>query len=410
MIFFEDIPYASERMGIIWTLGTVAGACILEFGPEGSTHYAAAQHGTYNGKMSASLYTTGLTEKEVVFGDLSILEKGACELIKINRPSHLFVLPSAVSEIIGVDIDSVCQGLNQSSDTEVLGLGGISLDSDYTVGVERVLSLLAEKVVQEPTDIGIKKYNIIGSGMDCYNYKADFKEIERMMADAFGFYPQANFTGDSSMKSLKSAGEAACNIVLRKEGIPCAQILKERFGQPYCYGAPYGIAGTISWIKAVERMIHVQPLMDFLKKEVLQVKELKDRLDYHKRISRCTDASFVISGRYDLLKSCGPFIRDELQFQIKGAVLTHPVLTGETDEFMFFRDDTEKYAYISSKYPDFLLADAVTLQHFKGQIPGIQISNPNLGAIRLYSYTPFMGFRGAQVIIQELGNMLLKPT
>lgn len=409
MILFEDIPYASERMGIIWTLGTVADACMLEFGPEGSTHYAAAQHGTYNGKMNASLYTTGLTEREIVFGDPGILEKGVQELINTNSLSHLFVLPSILSEIIGMDVDSVCQGLNQSSDTEVISLGGISLDSDYTVGVERVLSLLAEKVVEEPICTGIKTYNIIGSGMDSYNYKADIKEIERMMAGAFGFTPQANFTGDSSMKSLKSSGEAVCNIVLRKEGIPCAQILKERFGQPYCYGTPYGINGTISWLKAVERMIHVEPLTDFLEKETIQAIELKERLDYHKRISRCTDASLVLSGQYDLLKSCGPFIRDELQFQIKGSVLTHPVMTEEADEFIFFRDDTEKYVYITSKYPDFLLADAVTLQHFKGQIPGIQISNPNLGAMRLYAYTPFMGFRGAQVIIQELANMLLKP-
>lgn len=195
MILFEDIPYASERMGIIWTLGTVTQACILEFGPEGSTHYAAAQHETYNGKMNASLYTTGMTEREVVFGDPGILEKGIRELINANAPSHLFVLPSAVSEIIGLDVDSICRGLNKGADTQVLSLGGIRIDSDYTAGIQRVLSLLAEQVVQEPTGAGVNTYNIIGSGMDCFNYKADLKEIERMMAAAFGFTPGKVYWG-----------------------------------------------------------------------------------------------------------------------------------------------------------------------------------------------------------------------
>lgn len=211
------------------------------------------------------------------------------------------------------------------------------------------------------------------------------------------------------MERLKSAGEAVCNIVLRKEGIPCAQILEKRFGQPYCYGTPYGIQGTISWLKAVESMIHVQPSADFLEKETLQVEALKVRLDYHKRISKSIDTSLAISGRYDLLKSFGPFISDELQFQIKGLVLTHPVDTMDAVEgALFFRNDTKKYDYISSKAPNFLLGDAVTLEHFRGQIAGIQISNPNLGAMQLYEYAPFMGFRGAQVIIQKLANMLLR--
>ena len=407
MKLFEDLPYASERMGILWTLGAVEGACVLEFGPEGSTHYAAAQHGTYNGKMNASLYTTGLTEREVVFGDPDLLETGMRELIQTHRPSHLFVVPSAVSEIIGMDVESLCRRMDRASDTSVICIGGISLDSDHTVGVERVLSLLAEHVVREPAKTPGRTYNVIGSGMDRYNYRADLKEIQRLMAEAFGFVPKAVFSADSSMREMASAGEADCNIVIRKEGISCAKILEDRFGQPFFYGAPYGIEGTTSWLEAVGAMLDAAPSAAFVQEETRQACEVKDRLDYHRLISRSAGASVMMAGSYDLLKDCGPFIRNELTFSINGSVLTHPSAEGIADGFLFFENDTAKYNYIQSRAPDFLLADAVTLGRFKGRIPGVQISNPNLGGMRLYAYTPFMGFRGAQVLMQELGNLML---
>ena len=409
MILFEDIPYGSERMGIIWTLGDVAGACMLEFGPEGSTHYAAAQHGTYNGRLRASLFTTGLSEREVVFGDPGILEKSVRELIDTHHPSHLFVVPSAVCEIIGMDLDGLCLSLSRESDTRVLSIGGSGLDVDYTAGVERVLSMLAEHVVRQPSGTDVGTYNVIGSSMDWYNYQADLNEIERLMTAAFGLGPKAVFTTGSSMGDLMAAGEAACNIVIRKEGLACAKILEQRFGQPYFYGAPYGLKGTIAWLDAVGAMIRVAPSADFIKKETLEVNALKERLDYHRRMSRSTGASVVMAGNYDLLKYCGPFIRDELHFQIKGSVLTHPVKAQEEDGLLFFRNDSAKYTHIAAQGPDFLLADAVTLRHFSGQIPGIQVSNPNLGAMKLYAYTPFMGFRGAQVLIQELANLAFAP-
>ena len=407
MNLFEDLPYPSERMGILWSLGTVEGACVLEFGPEGSTHYAAAQHGTYNAKMNAALFTTGLTEKEVVFGDPDLLETAMQELIQMHRPSHLFVVPSAVSEIIGMDVESLCRRMCRETGTPVICIGNISLNSDHTVGVERVLSLLAEHVVQNPIKSDPCSYNVIGSVMDCFNYRADLKEIERLMKNAFGFSPKAVFTADTSMGQLASAGEAACNIVFRHEGIPCAEILKGRFGQPFFHGIPYGIEGTRRWLEAVGTMVNRAPSAAFIRQESLETREFADRLAYHKRIARSLRPSVVVCGGLDLLENGVPFLRDELQLEIKGAVLNHPVRSKPADEILFFRNDTEKYDYIAAQSPHLLLADAVTLRHFKGRIPGTQVANPNLGAMRLYAHMPLMGFRGAQVLVQELANLLL---
>lgn len=408
MKLFQDIPYASERMGILWTLGTVTDAYILEFGPEGSTHYAAVQHGTYNADMKADLYTTGLTEKEVIFGDTGLLIQAARELIERHRPSHLFILPSAVSEITGVDIDSVCRALSRQSTTQVINIGGISLDSCYTNGIERILAMLAEKAVRQPDRVSPKTYNLIGSNMDCFNYLSDIKEVERLLAGAFQLSLKTIFTGGTSMEKLVSAGEAAFNIVLRKEGLSCARILQERFGQPYFYGIPYGIEGTRSWIKSVAEMICIRPDQTFLEREITLSQEFIERMNYYKRASQKIKPSFVICGSYDLLKNLAPFMENELDFEIKALILTHMLPEDAKEGLLYFKTDTEKYAFITSIAPDYLLSDAITLRHFQTSIPGLQIANPNLCRERRFAYTPFMGFRGAQVISQDISNLILQ--
>ncbi len=407
MILFEDLPYASERMGILWTLGTIRGACVLEFGPEGSTHYAAAQHGTYNAPMRADLYTTGLTENEVVFGDPGRLETAVRELIDNRHPSHLFIIPSAVSEITGMDMDGICLALSRETPTRVIPFSGISLSSEHTQGVRRALSMVAKTVVRQAPSVEMTTYNIIGPGMDCCNYLADIREIERLMAGAFGYTAAAIFTADTSMEELSIAGKAAFNIVLRNEGIPCAKILKNRFGQPYYYKAPYGIAGTLSWIESVAEITGRSPSAVFLEKEAKTISEFRQRLDYQKRIAGHRTLSFVICGPYDLLKGLAPFIRDELGFHVSALVLTHPIPEYMPSAFNFFKNDSLKYEFIANAAPDYLLADAVTLRHFKGQIPGLQVSNPNLGMVKRFAWTPFMGFRGVQVLAQDFANLIL---
>ena len=42
-------PVANDRMGIIWTLSSIEGACVIEFGPAGTTHYAVEGVGSLNG-------------------------------------------------------------------------------------------------------------------------------------------------------------------------------------------------------------------------------------------------------------------------------------------------------------------------------------------------------------------------
>lgn len=328
-------------------------------------------------------------------------------MISIHCPSHLFVVPSAVSEIIGTDLEGICLTLSRELNSRVIPISGLSLDNNHTEGVRRILTLLADTVITPPKSRQIDTFNIIGPGMDCYNYLADIRETIRLMAGAFGFSPKAIFTAETSMHELATTGEAACNIVLRSEGIECCEILKERFGQPYHYGAPYGIKGTLAWLESVAGIIDRQPSAGFVEREEKEASLLEERLKYHARIAGLKSPTFVVCGTYDLLKWMVPFIRDELGFTICASILTHPVSNDMVNDILFFKSDIEKYECIASAKPDFLLADAITLQTFRGKVSGIQVSNPNLAKVRRFAYTPFMGFRGVQMLTQDLANLFL---
>ena len=58
MSISKYFPVASDRMGIIWTLSSIKDACVIEFGPAGTTHYAVEGIGQINGEDLATIYST----------------------------------------------------------------------------------------------------------------------------------------------------------------------------------------------------------------------------------------------------------------------------------------------------------------------------------------------------------------
>ena len=73
-------PVANDRMGIIWTLSSIEGACVIEFGPAGTTHYAVEGVGSLNGNDKAKIYSTHMDQSDVTFGKYDRLEKAILEI------------------------------------------------------------------------------------------------------------------------------------------------------------------------------------------------------------------------------------------------------------------------------------------------------------------------------------------
>ena len=71
MKIFETLPAASPRMGFFKAVANWLDAAIVEFGPEGTMHYT---QGAIAGRTD-QLYTTGIKERQIIFGDTGPLEQ-----------------------------------------------------------------------------------------------------------------------------------------------------------------------------------------------------------------------------------------------------------------------------------------------------------------------------------------------
>ena len=67
------------------------------------------------------------------------------------------------------------------------------------------------------------------------------------MSEAFDWKCRMVMGLESDIEDLETAGAARLNLIIRNEALEAGNSLKDRFGTPFVYGAPYGYQGTIDW-------------------------------------------------------------------------------------------------------------------------------------------------------------------
>ncbi len=409
MRLYNDLPIPSDRMGLLWTLGAIRDICIVEYGPAGTTHYALESLMQLNAELRAGLYTTDLDETEVVLGDTGRLAETVREVDRTYRPAVIAVVGSALAAVVGADLAGVCRELQPALNARLIVFDSGGFQGDYPVGIGSALRVLAETVVRPPEQKEARTYNIIGGTIDHYNFAADHREIARMIERAFGFRLQAVFTAESSLAELEKAGEARFNLVLRSEGLTAAAILKERYGQPYWAGCPYGLRGSADWLEGLGELLGCKPDSDYLAEEQAALRRLIWR-------SRVVLAAFgklptVLAGAYDFLAELAPFVAEELGLDLRALIVNHRLagdyhreLSRSLQERLLVSDEELAIAALLETEPQVILGDGMLLAR-SGEAPlKIQVANPNLERILVYEFTPLVGFRGAAYLIELLLN------
>ena len=84
-------PPASDRMAIIWSLMPIQNAIVLEYGPAGTTHFGGGLYSSLGIRLSQSLFTTHISEDDVIMGDVTRLEKAIVEIDETYEPKVIFV-------------------------------------------------------------------------------------------------------------------------------------------------------------------------------------------------------------------------------------------------------------------------------------------------------------------------------
>ena len=395
-------PVANDRMGTIWTLSSINNACIIEFGPAGTTHYSIEAIGSLNGEERAKIYSTHMDQSDVTFGKYDRIENAIIELDENIKPKYIFVMASSISSIIGADIKSVCRVLKDKVKAKLIPITTGGLKDDYNIGVENILELLVKEITKDNTK-DINKYNIIGYNIDKYNFLSDSYELKRIMKELFNKDLNTMFTCDTSIEDIENAAKASLNVVVRKEGLKAAKYMKEKYNIPYVYKSLYGLKNTMEFIEAVNEIEGYELNKELYNKEISFVKNnmfsVKRKFFFYKESKKC-----ALFGDYDTVLGISDML-SELNLCVDRKEVLHKIDSEE--DLVSTGSELDRMKYLKNTQLLGLFGDGPSLDMKSNAKMKLQVSNPNLDKINIYPYTPFIGFRGCVYIIERILNVKL---
>lgn len=386
MKIYEALPPASPRAGFLRTVSDWTDAALVEFGPEGTMHYAqSAIHRETN-----NLFTTGMEEKQIIFGDTAKLEAAVREVDARCKPEVLFVTSSPVSEIIGTDLSGVCRRMQPKIRARIfcwdrVPLSGTEADGQkkaYTLAA-RYLRSQADRLPGKEVQTG-KRFLVLGLGAPDWNGTADLDEIRRMLGQYLGLTCLNGRDG-----SYRLADIPAADWILAAEpaALPLAEAARALWGTPWYAGVPYGISGSEELLRHAEESLGLTRNGQWERER----REI-DRLTVQFRMQ-------VRTGGQALFLD----IRQSRQAQLLRFLSREAGLSVKTPE-----NGTESFsgsgvvARLQEVLPGDIFLGCGTACALYAENKRLCMEYPASGQLRLSPYIPYMGLRGAANLLDEL--------
>jgi len=398
------LPTPSDRMAVMWTLLSIKDAVVLEYGPSGTTHYSLGLFSSMGLEPNNSLFTTHISEDDVIMGDVTRLEKSIVEVDESYYPKVIFVVGSSITAVIGTDLIGICRYMEERVSARLIPLDEGGFRGDYTVGLRKVYSFIMQELpkvnASEHSD-----YNILGASAGSYRIRSDIRELEDMMFRAYGMTPGVVPGLYASVEDIEKMGGAKINLVLRAEALPAAEHLRDAFGTPFVYGSPYGYTRSLEWIEQIGTALEIKANKDFLadlNRSLHKVHKIK----MHTMMgAKKPKATFI--GDYDLLTGLESFC-EELGIQITNLICSHSLkgLDCHSDKIRYYIDEKDRLDIIKGLNKELVLADDVSLHVLPQDNTGLCVSFPFLNTTEAATQPPLMGINGANTLMETFYSYL----
>lgn len=401
MSLVRFLPTPSDRMGIIWSLLAVQGAIVLEYGPAGTTHYSMGLYGGLGLRFQNRMFTTHMSEDDVVMGDVTRLEDAIVELDESYAPKVIFVVASSVTAVIGTDIKGVCRYMQNEVKAKLVAFEQGGFRGDYSIGLAETYKLLVRNLPEKDVAQEAGVYNIIGASAWRYRMASDIWEVKSLLDEALGLSCNACLCYDTSVEELEDMGLAQVNIVLGNEGLAAAKYLQEKFGTPYVYAVPFGYNGTLSFLAQVGEAVGREP--DSMVLLRLQTKEKSlSRISLFTMMGNNKPKKAVVKGDYDLVQGVSAFLEQG------GITVLHKMCAHSLKAIAEPAADVEAYAeesdwlqVIRGLQDTLILADDVALLQADADNMKVLISAPFMNSA-VATHMPFMGEKGADFLLEQM--------
>lgn len=261
--------------------------------------------------VTLKLVSTNLGEGDMVFGAGEKLRQAVREAHRRFSPKAMFITTSCASAIIGEDIESLAQALEEELGIPIAPVYCEGFKSQvWASGWDAAYHAILRRIVKPATIKRPELINVITFiGTDVFT----------PMFKPLGLVP--NFIVPfSTIEQLEKISEAAATVQMCPTlGTYLAAGLKQQFGVPEVKTpSPYGLAGTDIWFRELARIVgkekQVEELIASEKKTIAD--ELEELRSFFKGLK-----AFVATG--PALGNSHIAVLSDLGFQIVGSCFFH---------------------------------------------------------------------------------------
>lgn len=262
----------------------VRGAAVVAHAPIGCDAYVSGLN--YAGRAvsitrgldvhTVRMISTNIQERDTVYGGLEKLRKAILEAHRRFQPTAIFVTSSCASGIIGDDIESVTDEMEDELGIPVVPIFCEGFKSKvWTTGFDAAYHGILRKLVKPPKK---KQEDLI----NIFNFQGSTTFtalLEKMKLRPNYLVPMA------TVEQLGEISEAALSVHMCETlGTYVATALEEKYGVPEVKApAPFGVQWTDEWLRTIGRETGRQELAEQVIEEehdriAAELQEIKEKL------------------------------------------------------------------------------------------------------------------------------------
>ena len=406
MSLVRYLPTPSDRMGILWSLLAVEGSVIVEYGPAGTTHYSMGLFGELGVDQENRIFSTHMSEDDVVMGDVSRLENALIEVDEGYSPKVIFVVASSISAVIGTDLRGVCAYMQEKVNARLIAFEQGGFRGDYSVGIKEAYRLLVEQIAEPTVQKKPTTYNIIGASAWSYRNASDVNEIKRLMREAFGMECHACLCEETGADAIRTMGCAEINLVLRGEALAAAKHLEAKCGTPYTEGAPYGYEGTLNWLETIGKAIgrEMNPkVAAHLRKRMMESRQYR----MYTMMLKQDKPAVTVMGEAMTVQGIANFLTG-IGFPAVNKISAHSLRAVESvaEDVKHLPVEKDRIELLKGLHKQLVLADDVSKRLLAKDNTFMRIAMPIVDGAMIATHMPLMGDRGADMMIESVEEYL----
>jgi len=425
----SGFPVPSDYFGVLWALSGIRDLLVLEHGSTGTCNYNAFNYMIMNRQTpKGKLFSSGMDEDDVVMGRDEKIRDAIAELDCNYHPKMIALVATGVTSVIGLDLKGIIEEIQPKTNARLLSFSSGGFAGDYTAGIQEVFGTLARDVADDGSkDASFKAdeftVNIIGPTIDSFNIVSDLAEIERMLK-LMGVSVNTVFTCNTDVDCIRNLKSASLNLVTRDIGLEAAEILKERFGTPYYYGLPFGVRGSIEWMKDISSMLGIGLDRTVVRAEVerygFSILELANHMqnfdhlkamiscppDYSTGLAAMMREEWGIDPALMVLPAYSAKMKAETQANSRDQEMDANSGLERKSKLLIEPDGQTLTEAIDSIKPQIIFGNSYDLNIAKDVPIRIHAAFPAFDHIYRYDGTPFVGLRGHAYLTQMIINQL----